>query len=150
MDYAGPFLVKYGVVRKPTIAKTYLCVLISMTVKAVHLELVSDLTSEPFIAALRGFIARRGYPSLLWSDHGTNFVGANRELNQFLESQITQGNISEFCSTRNIEWQFIPEHSPHFGGLWESTVKSVKTHLRKIVWTVKHYSHLSGSLLEQL
>ena len=65
MDYAGPFLVKYGVVRKPTIAKAYLCVFISMTVKAVHLELVSDLTSEAFIAALRRFIARRGYPSLL-------------------------------------------------------------------------------------
>lgn len=85
-------------------------------------------------------MARRGHPSLLWSDHGTNFVGANRELkelNLFLESQVTQGVISEFCSVRNIEWRFIPEHSPHFGGLWESTVKSVKTHLRRVVGTVK-------------
>ena len=108
--------------------------------KAVHLELVSDLTSEAFISALRRFIARRGYPTLLWSDHGTNFVGANREIkefNHFLQSQIAQGTISEFCSTKNIEWKFIPEHSPHFGGLWESTVKSIKTHLRKIVGTVK-------------
>ena len=60
MDYAGPFLVKYGVVRKPTIVKVYLCVFNSMTVKAVHLELVSDLTSEAFIAALCRFIAQRG------------------------------------------------------------------------------------------
>ena len=140
VDYAGPFLVKYGSVRKPTVVKTYLCVFVSLTVKAVHLELVSDLTSEAFIAALRRFVARRGYPSLLWSDHGTNFVGANRELrefNLFLENQTTQGIISEFCSARNIEWKFIPEHSPHFGGLWESTVKSVKTHLRRVVGTVK-------------
>ena len=108
--------------------------------KAVHLELVSDLTSKAFIAALRRFVARRGYPSLLWSDHGTNFVGANRtlrEFNLFLEKQTTQGIISEFCSARNIEWKFIPEHSPHFGRLWESTVKSVKTHLRRVVGTVK-------------
>ena len=83
LDYAGPFSVKYGLVRKPTVVKAYLCVLVSLTVKAVHLELVSDLTSEAFIAALRRFIARRGYPSLLWSDHGTNFVGANRELSEF-------------------------------------------------------------------
>ena len=54
-----------------------------------------------------------------------------------MESQITKGNISEFCSTRNIEWKFITEHSPHFGELWESTVKSAKTYLRKIVGTVK-------------
>ena len=140
IDYAGPFLVKHGYVRKPTVVKAYLYVFISLTVKAVHLELVSDLTSEAFIAALRRFIARRGYPTLLSSDHGTNFVGANRDLkefDQFLQSQIAQGTISEFCSTRNIEWKFIPELSPHFGGLWESTVKSDKTHLRRIVRTVK-------------
>jgi len=140
LDYAGPFLVKYGFVRKPVVVKAYLCIFISLTVKAVHLELVSDLTSKSFIVALRRFVALRGYPSLLWSDHGTNFVGANRELkelNLFLESQVTQGVISEFCSVRNIEWRFIPGHSPHFGGLWESTVKSVKTHLRRVVGTVK-------------
>ena len=52
VDYAGPLLVKYGMVRKPTIVKAYICVFISLTVKAVHLEAVSDLTSEAFIAAL--------------------------------------------------------------------------------------------------
>ena len=60
LDYAGPFLVKYGSVRKPTIVKSYICVFVSLSVKAVHLELVSDLTSEAFIAALRRFTARRG------------------------------------------------------------------------------------------
>ena len=43
VDYAGPIYVKYGYVRKPTVVKTYVCVFISLTVKAVHLELVSDL-----------------------------------------------------------------------------------------------------------
>ena len=62
IDYAGPFLVKHGSIRKLIIVKAYLCIFISLTVKAVHLELVSDLTSEAFIAALRRFIARRGLP----------------------------------------------------------------------------------------
>ena len=62
---SGPFLMKYGSIRKPTVVKVYLYIFISLTVKAVHLELVSDLTSEAFIAALCRFIARRGYPTLL-------------------------------------------------------------------------------------
>ena len=140
VDYAGPFQIKFGYARKPTILKAYICLFVCLAVKAVHLELVSDLTSEAFIAALRRFVARRGCPSLIWSDHGTNFVGANRELrefNVFLSNQITQGVISEFRSCRNIEWKYIPERSPHFGGLWESAVKSVKNHLKRIVSPVK-------------
>ena len=90
--------------RKPTIVKAYICLFVCLSVKAVHLELVSDLTTEAFIAALRQFISRRGYPSLIWSDHGTNFVGANRELKElgkFLCSQRAQGTISEFCNSKN-------------------------------------------------
>ena len=140
VDYAGPFYIKYGSVRKPTIVKGYVCIYVSLSVKAVHLELVSDLTSEAFIACLRRFVARRGKPSLIWSDHGTNFVGANRELKEFvefLEHQKTQGVISEFCSTHNIQWRFIPERAPHFGGLWESAVRSMKAHLKRVVADTK-------------
>lgn len=127
MNYAGPVNIKYGHVRKPVIVKAYICIYVSLSVKAVHLELVSDLTSEAFIAALRRFIACRGYPSLLWTDNGTNFVGADRQLKelfQFIKSQSTVRAISEFCSSKSIEWRFIPERSPHFGGLWEAAVKS--------------------------
>ena len=77
VDYAGPVYIKYGYVRKPTVVKAYVCVFVSLSVKAIHLELVSDLTSEAFIATLRRFISRRGKPSLIWSDNGTNFVGAS-------------------------------------------------------------------------
>ena len=136
MDYAGPINIKYGHVRKPVIVKAYICIFVSLSVKAVHIELVSDLTSEAFIAALRRFIARRGYPTLLWSDNGTNFTGADRQLRelfQFIKSQSTERAVSEFCSSKGIEWRFIPERSPHFGGLWEAAVKSMKFHLRRVV-----------------
>ena len=56
-----------------------------------------------------------------------NFVGTDGELKEFVdfpEHQKIQGNISEFCSTQSIEWRFIPEHAPHFGGLWEAAVKA--------------------------
>ena len=132
IDYAGPVLIKHAHVRKPTIVKAYVCVFVALSVKAVHLELVSDLTSEAFLACLRRFIARRGSPLLIWSDHGSNFVGAARELKELVKflKQKTQRVISEFCTTQRIQWKFIPEHAPHFGGLWEAAVKSMKTHLR--------------------
>ena len=130
LDYAGPFSLKYGLMpmRKTTVIKAYACVFVSLTIKAVHLELVSDLTTDAFIATLRRFIARRGKPSSIWSDHGTNFVGAVRELRQFIDffqNQKSQGLISEFCAMQNIKWKFIPERTLHFGGLWEAAVKGI-------------------------
>ena len=65
IDFAGPFYIKYGSVRKPTIVKSYTCIFISLLVKAVHLESVSDLTTDAFIATLCHFIASRGKPSLI-------------------------------------------------------------------------------------
>lgn len=136
VDYAGPFTIKTGKSRKPTLLKSYACIFVSLTVKAVHIELVSDLTTEAFLAALRRFTARRGLPSLIWSDHGSNFVGAKRELRelyQFLQQEASNGILSDFCTSRNIEWRLIPEHGPHFGGLWEAAVKSAKKHLRHTI-----------------
>ena len=65
IDYAGPVFLKYGYICKPTVVKAYICVFVSLLVKAVHLELVTDLTSEAFIACLKHFIARCGLPSLI-------------------------------------------------------------------------------------
>ena len=69
-----------------------------------------------------------------------NFVGANRkikEFHEFFKQQQSKGIISDFCSYHNIEWRFIPEHGPNFGGLWEAAIKSPKTHLRRIIGDVK-------------
>ena len=132
VDFAGPVFTKYGHVRKPVIVKSYICVFVSLSVKAVHLELVSELTTEAFIACLRRFVSRRGKPQVIWSDNGTNFVGANRELSEifnFLKQQVVQEKVSDFCSSERIKWKFIPQCAPHFGGLWEAAVKSTKIHL---------------------
>ncbi len=146
-------MVKKGSVRKPTLVKAYLCVFVCLSVKAAHLELVSDLTTEAFLASLRRFVARRGKPSLIRSDHGTNFVGAARELKelfQFLGDEVTQRNVSQFCASQGITWKFIPEHAPHFGGLWEAAVKSVKTHLRRVVRDVRLTFEELTTLLSQV
>lgn len=123
VDYAGPVYIKLGAMRRPTIVKAYVAVFVSLSVKAVHFEAVSDSTSEAFLACLRRFVARRGNPTLIWSDHGTNFVGAACllvELYQFLRQRVTEEVITDFCTSQGITWNFIPERAPHFGGLWEA------------------------------
>ena len=137
---------------KPTIIKAYVCVFVSLSVKAVHLEPVSDLTTEAFIATLRWFVSRRGKPSVIWSDHGSNFIGAAKELKdlfEFLNQKRSIQIVSQFCSNQNIQWDFIPERAPHFGGLWEAAVKSFKTHLKRVTTNVKlTYEELSTVLTQ--
>ena len=143
VNYAGPIYVKHGHVRKPTVVKAYTCVFVSLSVKAVHIELVSNLTTEAFVSALR----------LIWSVHGTGAMKELEQLVRFLEDQRTQHVISQFCVTQGIEWRFIPERSPHFGGLWESCVKSLKYHLKRVTSDVKLRIHdsvnSSGSMPQQ-
>ena len=139
VDFAGPITLRRGHTRKPTYVKAYVCVFVCLTTKAVHLELVSDLSTEAFLAALRRFVARRGCPYKILSDNGTNFVGANHELQKLyhhLETKESQGKICNFTTARKIIWTFSPGRAPHFGGLWEAAVKSAKSLLRKLLGTL--------------
>ena len=91
-DFAGPLKVKRGYTRKPTYIDVYVCVFVCMATKAVHLEMVLNLTTADFLAALRRFVARRGCQETLATDNGTNFIGAQQELKrlyQFLNSSET-------------------------------------------------------------
>ena len=80
VDYAGPVLIKLGAMRRPTVTKAYIAVFVSLSFKAVHLELLSNLSTEAFLACLRWFVSRHSKSTTIWSDHCTNFVGANRQL----------------------------------------------------------------------
>ncbi|KAL4099118.1 hypothetical protein QTP88_023596 [Uroleucon formosanum] len=132
MDFAGPVKIKVSTRRNAQTLKAYICVFVCFATKAVHIELVSDLSTDAFLAALRRFWSRRGYCATLWSDNGKNFVGANRrlkELRDLFSSKDHQAKVQRCVSEVGINWKFIPVYSPHFGGLWESAVKSIKHHL---------------------
>ena len=73
LDYAGPFMLKKGHTRKPVIVKAYLAVFVCFSTKVTHLEVVSDLMTEAFLACLRRFVFRRGLPAHIHSDNGGNF-----------------------------------------------------------------------------
>lgn len=82
VDYCGPFYIKEKKLRNRAKVKVYVSVFVCLAVKAVHLEIVSELTTDAFIAALKRFIARRGKCRSIHSNNGTNFVGANNQLLQ--------------------------------------------------------------------
>lgn len=138
VDYAGPFQVKQGT-HRPKIVKAYVAVYVCMATKAVHLEVVSDLSTDAFLASLKRFISRRGMVQEIHSDNATNFHGANNELHQLyqqFQNQHTVDKIQQFCQIREVQWHFIPADAPEFGGLWEAAVKSTKTHLKRVVGNV--------------
>ncbi|XP_012543534.1 uncharacterized protein LOC105840988 [Monomorium pharaonis] len=134
VDFFGPMFVKERKQRNRGRVKVYGCVFVCMSIKAVHIEIVSDLSTEAFLAALKRFIGRRAIPVHIYSDNETNFIGANnqlRELYALIQSDDFQTQVDEFATSKRISWHFNPPLSPHFGGIWEAAIKSFKHHLKR-------------------
>ncbi|XP_045448920.1 uncharacterized protein LOC123657418 [Melitaea cinxia] len=135
VDFTGHFDIKINKGRGVKTSKGYVAVFVCFSTKAVHLELVSDLSTPGFLAAFRRFCARRGCPRRVYSDNGTNFVGANRLLKREYE-QIQKTINQDFFRNiynYNIEWVFNAPGNPEAGGLWEGAVKRMKYHLKRVV-----------------
>ncbi|GFY25373.1 DUF5641 domain-containing protein [Trichonephila clavipes] len=115
IDYVGPVSVLKYRGRGAKTTKGYIVIFVCFATKALHLELVSDYTSETFIAALKRKLG---------------------ELFKHLSKITNEEKVCCFLSQREIEWHTIPPLSPHFGGLWEAGVKSVKFHLKRVVGSI--------------
>ncbi|XP_062713903.1 uncharacterized protein LOC134290730 [Aedes albopictus] len=126
IDYFGPYMVKIG----RSQVKRWVALFTCLAVRAVHLEVAASLSTESFKMALRRFIARRGAPTQIYTDHGTNFVGASRELARQM-AEMNQELAESFTDT-NTRWFFIPPSSPHMGGAWERMVRAVKAAMESV------------------
>ncbi|XP_067209986.1 uncharacterized protein [Linepithema humile] len=135
IDYCGPILLREGKRRNAKSSKAWIAIFVCFATKAIHIELVTDLTSEAFLSALKRFIGRRGRPSNIFSDNGTNFVGANRaleELRDLFNQEEFRHRVTNEAASDAITWHFIPPRAPHFGGLWEAAVRSTKHHFYRV------------------
>ncbi|XP_055543219.1 uncharacterized protein LOC129728788 [Wyeomyia smithii] len=133
VDYAGPVYLK-PIHKRAAASKAYLSIFVCFVTKAVHIELVGDLSTAAFLTALRRFIARRGCPLHIHSNNGKNFEGARNELHVLykqLHDKNYVGEIAEVCANQGIQWHMTPPKAPHFGGLWEAAVKVAKKHLHR-------------------
>lgn len=107
--------------------RVYVCLFTCTTSRAVHLELCSSLTTSEFLLALRRFGARFGVPSVVISDNGTNFRGAERFLNDIKD----EPEVRTYMQDNNIVWKFNTPRSPWSGGFFERLIGSVKSSLHK-------------------
>ncbi|XP_029173549.1 uncharacterized protein LOC114942375 [Nylanderia fulva] len=150
VDLAGPVWLRTTRGRGHKAYKGFLVVFVCFSSRAVHLEAVSDYTAEAFLAAFRRFVSRRGLCTVVYSDCGTNFVGADRQLKALFkaagrEIQTIVGHLAD----RGVRWSFNPPAAPHFGGLWEAAVKAVKHHLRRTIGEARlTFEELSTFLTE--
>lgn len=140
LDYTGPFLLKTFNVKSRLTFKAYIAIFICYSTKAVHFEIVSSLSTSKCIEAIQRFCDQRGRPQRITSDCGRNFVGARKELKELeklVKSQEHSGKVTKALTENQIEWHTNPPYSPHFGSLWESGIKSLKYHLRRVVGNQK-------------
>lgn len=135
VDYAGPIMLRTSKGRGHKAYKGYVCLFVCMVTKAIHLEVVSDLTSRGFLEAFKRFVARRGHCADIYSDNGTNFVGASKELKDMVavEKSTMAKEIADSLAGNGTSWHFIPPRAPNFGGLWESGIKSTKYHIKRVI-----------------
>ncbi|XP_064623536.1 uncharacterized protein LOC135485423 [Lineus longissimus] len=129
MDYFGPFIIKIG----RSEHKRYGVVFTCYAIRAIHIEVAHSLETSACIQAIRRFVCRRGAPTVMHSDNGTNLVGAEAELREAIKTW-NKDQIVDYMRNKNITWQFNPPSATHFGGLWERQIRTI----RKVMYSLLH------------
>lgn len=127
VDFAGPLYVQNESTGDQ--CKAYVCLFTCAATRAVHLELTLDLSAATFLLAFRRFTARRGTPSVMISDNAKVFQAAS----SVIKKMVRANEVKEYLLTNQIQWKFIVEKAPWWGGFWERLVGSVKRCLKKVV-----------------
>lgn len=130
-DCFGPLYASQGRAR----VKRYGMIFVCMMCRAIHIELLEDLSTDSCLRAVQNFANRRGPVRHLYSDNGTNFVGSANTLRR-----LRQELSPALADTMNLTWHFNPPNSPHFGGAWERMIQSVKRALEVIMDQRRLYS----------
>lgn len=128
IDYFGPLKVKY----KRGTVKRYGCVFTCLAIRAIHIEIAHDLSTDSFIQAVSRFVGRRGPPKELFSDNGTNFRGAEAEVKQMLQNW-NKTKILDRLRKQGIQWHFSAPYASHTGGVWERMIRTVRKNMRALV-----------------
>ena len=138
VDYAGPLFLKDG-------RKVWICLFMCCLVRAVHLELVLDLTAESFVRCLRQFSARQGVPQKVVSDKSKTFRAANKILKALMDSPEVERHFLDL----RIQWTFILEKAPWWGGFYKRLIQSMKRCSRKAIGKARmDYDELVTVLVE--
>ena len=125
IDFTGALYI----CQNSTEIKVYICLFICATSRAVHLEVVTDLTVETFLLAFRRFTSRRSVPKIVVSDNASTYLAAADELQRLLQSD----HLTELLGRQGVLWHFIPKRAPWYGGWWERLIGLTKISLKKVL-----------------
>lgn len=133
VDFAGPFELKVlNREGKQVVRQKSWVVFVCLKTRAIHIDIVTDITSVSFLACFERFIARRGRCERMYSDNGITFVGAAKAIRKAFEKWRQKDTFGKL-SAKGIEWKFMTPAAPHQGGIYEAAVKSMKYHLKRMV-----------------
>ena len=142
LDYTGALYVnEYN-----DSAKYYVCLFTCATTRAIHLELVEDLSAEAFLRALRRFSGRRSYPKVIISDNATNFNKGKEMISEILSSKVA---VNDFVN-HGIEWRQITPKAPWMGGVYERLIRTVKLCLKKVLGNCRVSFHELHTILVEI
>ena len=128
IDYFGPLTVVLGRRTEKRWGALFTC----LATRAVHIEVANSLDADSFLMAFARFVDRRGAPSIVYSDNGTNLRAGERELKEAVV-RLNENRVPDQLARKEIRWVFSPPAAPHFGGVWERLVRSCKEALRAVV-----------------
>ncbi|GFT81717.1 integrase catalytic domain-containing protein [Nephila pilipes] len=128
IDFAGPVNIRCLKPRDTAYIALFTCA----TTRALHIELVSDLTTDKFLLALQRFVGRRGLPNTIYTDNATTFHAANKEL-ILLWQTLSSAKTQQYYAQNGITWRFIAPRAAWWGGWWERLIGIVKQRLRKVL-----------------
>ncbi len=126
IDYCGPFYCRET--GKDPYTKVWVCLFTCTRIRAIHLEVTTDMSAKGFLLALRRFIARRGKPKEIISDNALQFLLAEKVL-----EKANKEAVQRELSSHGIYWNYIPIASPWMGGFYERMIGIVKSALRKTI-----------------
>ena len=127
VDFAGPLFVRPG--GGAPDHKVWICLYTCCVTRAVHLDIVSDLTTAAFLRSLKRFSARRGLPRLFVSDNGKTFKAASKAIKEIMQHQ----DVQQYLSGVGVEWRFNLPRAPWWGGVFERMIRMTKRCLKKLI-----------------
>ena len=132
VDYFGPLFME---VNRQT-QKVWVCLYTCLATRAIHLELMNDMTTQQFLLGFRRFIARHGKPNKIISDNAAQFKLASDTTSRLWGQILTEKDTVSYAANENIQWTFTIELAPWMGGFYERPVGIVKRSLRKAIGKV--------------
>ena len=111
-----------------------------LCIRAIHIEVIEELSSSAFINALRRFVAIRGKVKQFRSDRGTNFVGSTDDL-QIDAINVENEHVKKYLYDTGTVWVFNTPHSSHMGGVWERLIGVARRILDSILLEVSNLTH---------